>query len=450
MKAQAKTEDKGCKIWIYIIYGILLLIVHCIIRTGTNDDSWFAEILDKYEVFEFLKIRYETWTSRIPIELVVIFLTRWNPWVWKILNIIVVLLLIHGLGEVFGKGDRCNSTLLFMFLLPILPLSMHSSAGWISTTINYLWPITAGVVALIPISRWEQGKQLKWWQYFVFLLAGTLACFQEQVAAVLFASYAIYVGYRIWNRRKLSYFHFVLLLIAGILLIFILSCPGNENRGIAETDRWFPEFAGLSNISKILIGYLNTFSYYVSCGEYNTIFLLFASVLFVVITCTTKSKLARAIAFVPLFISFVWGYGGRVIMKLGFTSRTYWIGLLQNDKLPKLGVYSYGPIIIECIVFLLVICAVIGALYFLFGFTIEYGLTIVILGASICSRMILGFSPTVYVSGSRTATLGCICIVVLIYLCIQRCMEKTGDRKLVLYIAPFYLIALFSTIMVNT
>ena len=228
-------------------------------------------------VFEYLQIRYETWTSRIPIELAEIYLTRWNPIVWKTLNTLVVLLLIYSLGEVFTRGNKNDSVLIFMLLLPILPLSMHKSAGWIATTINYLWPITAGVVALIPLSWWEKGKRIKWWQYVLFVLAGIFGCFQEQMAAVLFASYVIYIGYRIGNKKNLSRFHFVLLTIAIVLLTFILSCPGNANRSIAEIDRWFPEFAGLSNGAKFLIGCLNTFSYYVSCGEFNTTFLLFQS-----------------------------------------------------------------------------------------------------------------------------------------------------------------------------
>lgn len=445
-----REQKKDYKIWLYLIYVFLLLLIHCFIQTGTNDDSWFAEILDQYSVWEYLKLRYNNWTSRLPIELAVIFLTRWNPWVWKILNIFVILLLIYSLSEVFGGKTQYNSMLVFMLLLPILPFHMHSSAGWISTTVNYLWAITAGVVALIPLSRWERGKKISGWQYVLFTLAGMFGCFQEQVAAVLFAAYAIYIGYRIWNKKSLSRFHLILWIIIGALLVFILSCPGNENRGIAETGKWFPEYAGLSYAEKLLMGYLSALSYYVSCGEYNTTFMLFAAVLFVVVFEMVDSRLAKGVAAIPLFVSFVWGYGGRIIMKLGITSRTYWIGLIQNDQLPQFGVYSYGYIIVECMVFLVVIGAVIGALFFLFGRTIEFGLAFVVLGAALCTRIILGFSPTVYVSGSRTATLGCICIFVLICLCLKKGIKAMKYKQILLGIAPFYLIAVFSAVMVNT
>ena len=96
------TKSKKYRMVSYIIYAALLGIVHSFFQTGTNDDGWFAQVLDKYSVFEYLPMRYETWTSRLPMEWITILLTRWNPWIWKILNIAVVLVLVYGLSEVFA------------------------------------------------------------------------------------------------------------------------------------------------------------------------------------------------------------------------------------------------------------------------------------------------------------------------------------------------------------
>lgn len=110
----------------YLLFGIGLLLIHGFIVTGTNDDSWFATQLDDYNLIDFLTYRYQRWTSRLSIEAVLVILA------------------------------------LSLFLLPINQLC---SAGWISTTINYLWVITIGIYTLIPLCKWLKEQKIHIYEY---------------------------------------------------------------------------------------------------------------------------------------------------------------------------------------------------------------------------------------------------------------------------------------------
>lgn len=442
-----KKDFKISKKLLYVLFALLLFFIHSFIITGTNDDAWFAEILEQYELRDFLISRYHSWSSRLPIEMGLVFLTRVSPWIWKLLNTLIILLLVYECSILFGKTANTMNTGLFMLLVLLIPAGMLNSAGWIATTLNYLWPITIGIFALLPIHRWEMEKKITWWEFIIFYIACILGGFQEQMAAVLFAIYALYAGYRLYHKKRLPVFWFILFLTLCALLFFILACPGNANRSLSETERWFPEFAYLTFFQKILIGCLNTFSYYVSCGEFNTIFLLFSYVLFIAVCFSQKNMLRRSIALYPFLVTFLWGYVGRVVTKLNITTRIFWLGLLQNEKLPEQGIYSSWHLAIECFIFLTVICAVIFALFGVFGKTPDFCVAITILLAALCSRIILGFSSTVYISGSRTATLGFIGFMILTYLCIQKTLSLVPFKNYCIYFMPCYLFSLASNII---
>lgn len=233
-----------------------------------------------------------------------------------------------------------------------------------------------------------------------------------------------------------------------LMLCFILTCPGNGLRSISETEKWFPQHEFLSIWEKLLIGFLQTFSFYVSAEGYQMIFMMFAGVLFFSVCALQREKWKRMAALFPAAVSLGWGLLGRIIADSGVTSRTYWMKLVQNNQLPQFGVYGWGHIFIECVVFLLILCAVLVSLYFIFGKNGWFAVALLVLGASLCSRIIIGFSPTVYASLSRTALVGCAGFLILTLLCIQETVEKRGnaEKGYVIAASVWYALALSVTI----
>ena len=131
-------------------------------------------------------------------------------------------------------------------------------------------------------------------------------------------------------------------------------------------------------------------------------------------------------------------------MRMNLTSKTYWLSLIQNDRIANLSAYGTAHIFLECCIFLAVLCTVVISLFVVYGKSLNSCVSITILFAALCSRIILGLSPTVYASGARTATLGCICLLILIFMCIQRRMHGKYMKRL--YV-PCYLLMLMVNVV---
>lgn len=427
---------------LYILFAVILIIMHCFIITGTNDDIWFAEILDRFKLPEYLVMRYQNWSSRMAMETAVIYFTRLNPWIWKITDVGIILLLVYECNVIWGKKDNALYTFLFMMLVFLFPASMLNSAGWISTSINYLWPITAGIFTLVPLHKWAMNEKIFCYEYYLGIVMCLFGCFQEQVVAVMFVTYILYAVYYKYQKQKIPLYWWWLFLVSAGLLIFIFTCPGNANRSIQEVGRWFPEFSGITIGNRLWIGYLNTFSYYVSCGEYNTIFLMFTFLLAVNVFYATNKVTLRCLGAYPFFVTFVWGFCGRIIIRSGITSRIYWLGLIQNEKIGESTVYGTGHIIIESLVFFSILCVTVFSLYIIYGKTIDFLMATIIIFAALCSRIIVGLSPVIYASGSRTATLGHICFLIIIFILIQKCLSAMSLKKFAVCYIPVYIFSL--------
>lgn len=432
------TNRKNVKLC-YILFGIGLLLIHGFIVTGTNDDSWFATQLDDCNLIDFLTYRYQRWTSRLSIEAVLVILARVNPWIWKICNVLIILLLVHECCVIWGEKYSVSNIGILALSLFLLPINQLCSAGWISTTINYLWVITIGIYTLIPLCKWLKEQKIHIYEYIAGCAACIFACNQEQVVAVLFVVYLLVGAYCIWTKRKIPLILYVYIGISLVLLVFILSCPGNAGRIALETQTWFPEFETLSLGEKILTGILTTFSYYFACSEWNVIFVMFTFVLVLAVFGVNSEWRVRGIALYSFAVTTLWGLGGRIIINLDITTRIYWLGLIQNGRISRLGVYSTGHIILECLVFLSVLCAVLISLFVVFGKKMNFLITVIIIMASLCSKIILGLSPTVYASGMRAAALGSVGFLIVTFMCVQKCLSKESRRRNAVLMIPVYI-----------
>lgn len=85
----------------------------------------------------------------------------------------------------------------------------------------------------------------------------------------------------------------------------------------------------------------------------------------------------------------------------------------ENRQLPGLGMYDGAQVAFQVIVYLAVLACVAVTIYFIHGKTEETGLELLILGAGFASRVIMGFSPTLYASGDRTALFSSAAILIV-------------------------------------
>ncbi|MCM1220952.1 MAG: hypothetical protein NC548_41345 [Lachnospiraceae bacterium] len=461
----------------WIVTGLLLLVLvglHGFLPVDYGDDPFFARVFQEGDLPGYLKSRYWEWTSRIILEAVAVPLAA-NPAVWKVLNILAVLLLVRITADLFGIPQKMvQAEAFFALMMWIVPQESLYSSGCITTSTHYLWVLALGLTAMRPLKHWIRGEDCARWERAVCPLCILYAADMEQMAAVLLGVYLLGGVSIVFLRRKavssggaagffrnIPRMYYLQLALSIGMVIFILSAPGNAVRKAMETESYFPGFAELGFGEKLLMGFIENSHYYLAAGQdrINYVFALLAGILPAAMLqkglaekkrnkeTETKSRVQDGwfwIQFIVTAVPFVfyWGIGqlGNFLLERGSLTRGYAVYLLvRNRELPHEGGFSGGMVAFQAGVYLMILVCVALAILFLHGKTWETLLELVILGAGYASRLIMGFSPTLYVSGDRTALFCSMAILIVVLRNLQlfwnRPAGKYGRVVVCLYMA---------------
>ena len=126
------------------------------------------------------------------------------------------------------------------------------------------------------------------------------------MAVVMFCALGIFLLYEIikhnikyiFKNNKMINFMF---LISIISLLFILKCPGNQERKLEETEKWFPEQENLNLIEKMELVLTTTVGKLVL--ETNNMFFVFTAIIFIYVCVKEKNIALKFISSILLLIS---------------------------------------------------------------------------------------------------------------------------------------------------
>lgn len=237
---------------IYLMFFFKLCYGHYV---NMADDVWFSNVYDSQSnIFIWLKDRYFQWTSRIPIEFfLVLLITHFKVWIFinSFMFTSLVLCMIYYL-DLSLKKLLVSSALVFVLVLWGMPKSVSFEAAiWMTGSFNYLWPVTLAAISYLCLYKTFLFNS----KLFVVLscLFIFLSSFNEQVAVVNFISILVSVVYFKWSGRR---YLFLLppFLSVCIVLIIIVTCPGNMARYDIETATWFEGFNRIGLFGKLVLG----------------------------------------------------------------------------------------------------------------------------------------------------------------------------------------------------
>ncbi len=387
------SQKKGQRYLPFLLVGIVTVIWHLILKISAGDDIvYFGTLLDGRSIWEILAHRYATWSSRMVIEFVLIPLVQ-VPWLWKLLDI-AVYTSIPVLFYLLLNDREENMTLKWQVCLFALlyPFSDMSSAGWIATTTNYLWPLWCVLYLLLLLKKKRDGKKLRFWEG----LAGIAACIygssQEQVAVIELVIFAMAWFYFLKRKQGKQPLLAVFCLIDIVTMISILRCPGNAIRSAQEVEGRMPQFAHFSIWEKIYMGAANVERIFLA--QVNSIFLIVAIVFAALVYQKTKNYRKTLIASMPLLV-----LAGYSVIRTGHP----WFEKIFVVPEQTAGWdFSAAETWLPMLFLLVTIAGILCALYFLFAEKMEvYGYLIVLLGVGFASGVVMGFSPTIYASSER-------------------------------------------------
>ncbi|MBE6784563.1 MAG: hypothetical protein E7536_11245 [Ruminococcaceae bacterium] len=373
-----------------LIYTLVVLAVSLFLPLSWADDAVFMQKTANKTITEFLSGSARPFTDGLT------YVFARNQWMWRILNPFVLLLCIISVDKTLPRKSTKGETV-FLELAITFIMMAFVDAGFIATTVNYLWPVAFGIFSLISVKATFEEKNTSLLYKIVSIPLLVYSTNMQQMCAVLFAiflSFNIYLAFK----KRFRFFHFLQLLIAGggMALSLYLNFTGDNSRIIRETKRYFPGFMELNIFQKAELGFSSTFfccimemwlPYFAFLGF--TIFLA-------VKTFRRKSKLLPKIvsASIPAAAT-ICG-----ILSL-FENRFYKFlaGQTSGTGQPKVA-YSFNAILfcIFAVVCLFLLYTIIqlpenNKLKF-------FAFSAFILGLG--ARMIMGFSPTVWASGYRT------------------------------------------------
>lgn len=418
---------KDKRIWILLgFYGVLAILFHmCWLKLGGGDDYYFMTCLNDTGFGAFLVKRWYGWSSRLVIEGVLVLVLQQPIWVWKVLDILVSVLIAwllcgffcsdygkHGSGSSIQTdkntlpGTRTavplTSLILFLCLLLSYDFREMDSAGYMTTTINYWWPLAALLVAALPLYLWYQDGACKKGCYVLGAFAAIFAINQEQICAMaLLACLYLLITDKLRGRKTNPYLY-VLLALSVCFAICVAICPGNAARKASNIDFWFPAYAGFNLVQKVLLGWYSLLK--TLYQDVNLPYFLMCAVLFMAVLKKQKGLPARLIAAIPLLSNL----GLLGVLLFGKYREYPWVHLILHVfDFDQPVVYYQGSLPNSNRLLLLVYtfcCACVVISLFLIWNKKERAIdALALLIIASASKISMGLSPTVWASSERTS-----------------------------------------------
>lgn len=412
-------------------YGIMMAVnaaffflLHLTFVGFTNDDSFFVIMRSQWDsLLDLLIYRYQTDSSRVLSEAVLFTLIRMPFFVWQLLDTLICILVYHSLTVLLINDKKSRENVIVFMAFASYPYMHMGSAGWICTSLNYMWPLAALLYALSGAYRRCRGEVIPPWKYILYFAAVIFAANCEMSATMVVMTFVMALVLACMDKRSKWYENVAVLIGIGGL-IFAMSAPGNDERTIMEAENWMPEFFDLTFLEKARLCSVFVFEHFVAIPD--IIFFLFALLLAICGFCRVRGEekalpqhiFDNVMAVLPVSIDVVFtGY---------YFVKDFLIGHKTNYDFTYPAIYmtDSGIAFLQISEVLGLLIFIISSVYTIWRIIPDLRKKLVMiwaLGCGFAVRMALMLSPTMFSSWHRTLIFMYFaflyCIVILAGMC---------------------------------
>lgn len=376
----------------YLIFLSVMIVYHCLLKINFGDEvKYFGKVLSQSSYAEFIVKRWNTWSSRILIELVLITVAHISYILWRVLDILVWTLALFSLSKLLDIDKRSKEMGMLTLLILLYPFFHMRSAGWVATSLNYIWPLAFGLYALTIIRKIYHDQKPSLKEYFLLLPTFLFSINQEQVCAI-YLVILIALLFDKFLHSRIAYELVALIGIDIIQLILILNCPGNALRLQKEIKRWMPDFIYKNTFNKLDMGIVhisNTLT-----NEINLLFIFCSLYLVYLMYMKNKGRLLKLLAYVPA----LYFCAPSILAKFHPLGAKITKPLLEFYYQKGMTGGNFGRSLFAVVA----LAVFIGLLVYMADTKKEKFFTGTVLGIGFVSAWVLGFSPTCFASSSRT------------------------------------------------
>ena len=416
----------------FICFFVVTFVIHLLIPHGTLDDKYFADLVNGKSIFDVLTLRYKIWTSRVIIETCFyLFNGRLPHFLWIIIDSILYSFIPILISRLFNKKNRDDFNWIIVLLTLIYPFEHLGSAGYVTTSIAYVWPFIGMLYDFYIIKKQTIDKEkIKIYQYIIAIVGILVSTDMEQFCCFIFGLSISMILFMAYNRRnkfnnkfklnlKENWLLYLTLLIAIIRLIIIVICPGNKARSISSIIMYYQIYKYFTIVDKSYLGIIPTVGYVLN---QRVILSLFSFILMVSCFVTRQKKHIKQLSVIIFMLVILFSLFKDILLDC-FPELGHFYSIINNYTFDgKIRIIEFVYIFL-IIAFCLCVCFV---LYKLFDDNIMY--PIVFLGG-LGTRFMMGFSPSIYASGERTCFILYFIMIMFVCMLIIKIYDKLKNKS---------------------
>lgn len=401
-----KTVQK--KDFIFIAFSFIFAFIVAKAKIAGDDAAvWAGSGSTPKNWFDWVYSAYYTWSSRVIINYVWAAVLHSGRLAWMIYMGVSMFVMLKAFELLFFTDDSKINSAYAVCIMLLFPFHFLTTAGWIATSATYFGPLAFGMVCLVPIRHALENKKEKILPFAFYCISLIYAGNEEQMIIIILAAYTASVVY-LSLKKKLNWQIITLFVLSVLSLIFIATCPGNQNRSVVEQGRFYPTYDMLDIIDKADIGLSTTMKWLLID---NNMFFIFT--LIIMTWCIWKKYndiVFRFVSIIPPVAVLSFGLFKNILnMILPYAE------IISSD-VDFYGAFTTanngsGKGVIQFAFFLMILFCIVAELMLLNRKVEGFVADMVLIAAGTASRVMMGFSPTVYASGPRTLTPFIICII---------------------------------------
>ena len=330
---------------------------------------------------------------------------------WKLIDCIVYTVIVLLITDIVEIKSKYNGWII-AFLVLSFPFDYFSSAGWVSTTTNYLYPILCLLLIGHTIKKIIVERKVCLIEKICSFLGISYAAFSDQYIITILGLIIVSLLYLHVKKIRKKLFLVSAFVYASILYVLAFFSPGHLYRMHNDTGYLccFPEYLHWNLAEKIYHGYSST----VAVLIFQNVLIFFLLCFFLAMLGIMRGKKNKIIFVFPLL--------GSILIKL-----------IGPDHFIQYYDYSCGMPDLDltssywCLGLLLslLICVSIAlSLYLLINNKNKRLFALVLLALGALSREMMGFSSSIYASSYRTFTLFLFCLTIIIGFLIEEINEE--------------------------
>ena len=137
--------------WCSAGFFCVMLALHAVMPVDLGDDLMYRDMLQRMSLWEFLTDHYATWSARSLVEAVLCTVAALPPVVWRVADALLVALCAFLAARTAGAEQSVCGAAVAALCFLCYDWTALSTAGWMCTTLVFVWPLAAALAAAQPL-----------------------------------------------------------------------------------------------------------------------------------------------------------------------------------------------------------------------------------------------------------------------------------------------------------